>query len=297
VQGAEHPLCRLHDDAEKNAQLWSILPPFYYLTAVGGLKPAATALLERGSGEIVAATQRSGAGYTVFFGTDDLYRWRAYRGGLHERFWAGIVRYLAAGKKLAGSREATLLADRDRYMLGDEVVIEAALVDGERKPVLVERLEAAVDRIAEQKPGRPTAATKTSVKGAGADSIRLNLLPISGRPGWYGGRFRPDAAGRYLARLPSAATAKAAFAVLSLSKEWEDPSPDLATLEELARRTGGEIVGLEGLGRIADRIPDRRVSEVIGRSASTIWDSGAMLFIFALLVITEWVLRKLWRLN
>lgn len=297
VQGAEHPLCRLHDDAEKNSQLWSILPPFYYLTAVRGLKPAATALLERGPGEVVAATQRSGAGYTVFLGTDDLYRLRTYRDGLHERFWGGIVRYLAAGKKLAGSREATLLADRDRYMLGDEVVIEAALVDAERKPVVVERLEAAVERLAEAKPGGPATGARTSVKGAGADSLRLNLLPVSGRPGWYGGRFRPEAAGRYLARLPSAASAKASFAVVSLSKEWEDPSPDRTTLEQLTRRTGGELVGLERLENIAERIPDRRVSEVIGRSASTIWDSGALLFIFALLVITEWVLRKVWRLN
>jgi hypothetical protein len=302
VQGAEHPMCRLHDEADKNAQLWSILPPFYYLTAVRGLRPAASALLERSPGEIVAATQRSGAGYTVFLGTDDMHRWRAYRDGLHERFWGGVVRYLAAGKRLAGSKEATLLADRDRYSLGDDVVLEAAVIDERRKPVLADRLEAGVERLADGTPAAPAGGagpgrTRTSVKGAGAESFRLNLLPIAGRPGWYAGRFRPETPGRYLARLPSAATAKASFAVLSLSKEWEDPSPDIEVLEELTRRTGGDLVGLEGLARIAERIPDRRVSEVIGRSASTIWDSGALLLIFALLVITEWVLRKVWRLN
>jgi hypothetical protein len=116
-------------------------------------------------------------------------------------------------------------------------------------------------------------------------------------------RFRAEEPGRYEARIASAVgpasstEARAAFSVISLSTEWEDPSPDPAALEELAKRTGGAVVDLGDLASIAERIPDRRVSEIIGRSASTIWDSGPLLMVFALALIAEWILRKVWRLN
>jgi hypothetical protein len=300
-QGAEHPLCRMVDDPAENARIWSVIPPLFYLAPARTLKPVATQLLEREPGEIVAATQRSGAGYTFFLGTDDLSQWRPLAGA-QERFWSGVVRYLALGKRLAGSKEATLLADRDRYAAGDDVVLEASLLDGERQPLSVERVEVAVERV---RSGDEAGGEGEEEAGSAPSpaSVRLNLLPDRARPGWYVARFRAEEPGRYEARIASAVgpasstEARAAFSVISLSTEWEDPSPDPAALEELAKRTGGAVVDLGDLASIAERIPDRRVSEIIGRSASTIWDSGPLLMVFALALIAEWILRKVWRLN
>ena len=53
---------------------------------------------------------------------------------------------------------------------------------------------------------------------------------------------------------------------------------------------------LEELGDGA-LIPDASVSEVIARRASTVWDSAMMMFLFTGLLVLEWILRKLWRLN
>jgi len=285
-QGMDHPLCKFRDDPVENARAWSVLPPLFYLASAGSLRPVATSLLERGKGEIVAATQRSGAGYTVFLATDDLWRWRSNSPGTHERFWAGVVRYLAMGKRSAGSREAAIIADRDRYTLGEEVVLESSLIDGERKPVSADRLEVSVEP-----------ETDPSAPEASASKVRLNLLPVTGRPGWFSGRFRPEAEGRYVARVQSSPTTRATFSIIAASREWEDPTPEPALLEEIARRTGGAVASLGDLERIAERIPDARMSEVIGRTASTIWDSAAVLALFCGLIITEWILRKVWRLN
>ena len=46
-----------------------------------------------------------------------------------------------------------------------------------------------------------------------------------------------------------------------------------------------------------DLIPDASVSEVLARRASTVWDSAMMMFLFTGMLVLEWILRKLWRLN
>ncbi len=301
-QGAEHPLCRLEDDPVENAKKWAELPGLYYNASIQRLKPAASSLLEKEGGDIIAAVHRAGAGYTVFLGTDDLHRWRSEKESIHDRFWGAVVRYLALGKKVSGTGEVTLHAARDRYAAGEDVEFEASLTDVERKPVIKERLEVSVELTEAQAPeNRANAPVGTPVSAqANAGRTRMNLLPVSGRPGWYAGRFRPESPGRYIAQItgqidPEAG--KASFAVVSPTTEYEDPSPDPAALEELARRTGGAFFSLAEIGQVPERIEDRSVTEVIGRTASTLWDSSAILLLFCALLIAEWTLRKLWRLN
>jgi hypothetical protein len=311
-QGMDHPLCRLVDDTAENEKLWTTLPPFRFFVPIQELKPLATALLERENGGIVAATQQAGAGYTFFAATDDLHSWRDYRQEIYERYWAGVVRYLALGKKLQGSREVSLTTDRDRYTVGDEVVFEASVTDAERKPVITDRLEMVIERQAAEGPAAdpPVDSPRGDERSA---SFTINLIPAPGRPGWYIGRMRPEKAGRYTGllrspggnapRLPSSASGepagsgKASFSVLSLTTELEDPSPDPSTLEDLAARTGGGAFGLDGLEEISKRIPDRRISEIVGRAASTVWDSAALMLLFTASLCAEWILRKIWRLN
>ncbi|MBI4605040.1 MAG: hypothetical protein HY721_24015, partial [Planctomycetes bacterium] len=281
-QGADHPVLRLKDEAEESARAWSALPPLYFNVPARGLKPAASALLEK-DGDVVAAAGRAGAGYVVFLGTDETWRWRAAGREVPERFWAALVRYIAAGKRIAGTGEATLHADRDRYTAGEDVALEASLTDPERKPVVQERVEVAVETGED-----------------GAVPVRLNLLPLAGRPGWYGARYRPEAPGHFTAQVAAGgqfSSAKASFVVAVPSTELSDPSPDLEALEDAARRTGGRIYTLAETGRVPENIGDRSVREVIGRSAATVWDSPALMLLFGALLTVEWILRKLWRLN
>ncbi len=301
-QGSDHPLCRLVDNPQDNERVWSELPGLYYNVSVRSLKPAASALLEKEGGDVVAAVEKAGAGTSLFLSTGDLYYWRSWKEALHERFWGAAVRFLALGKKVSGSGESSLHAERDRYAVGEDVVFEANLTDPERKPLLKDRIELAVERI-EADPASsgpvPGAKPKAEPKDT-PSSVRLNLLPISNRPGWYSGRYRPETAGRFVALLPGAeesGAGRVAFGVVSPSSEWEDPTPDPAALEEMARPTGGAYYTLADLGEIPEHIGDRSVTEVIGRTASTVWDSAAVMLLFGLLLTMEWVLRKLWRLN
>lgn len=304
-QGVDHPLCRLADDPDESERVWRELPPCLFHAAGAALRPAAVSLLERPGGGVILATQQAGAGYSVYLGTDDFYRWRsARRKGLHERFWGAVVRYLALGKKASGAGELSLYADRDRYEIEEEIVLEASLSDSSRKPITLDRVEVSIqpEAAATEEGSAPPSAE------AGA-SLRLNLLPVADRPGWYAGRARLERPGRYTAalltdRIPGATgdrsdspASRKRFAVVALSTEASETAPDPEALEALAAATGGSFSSLASLGEVADRIPERSVTEIIGRSSVTVWDSTLSLILFCGLLILEWALRKLWRLN
>ena len=90
---------------------------------------------------------------------------------------------------------------------------------------------------------------------------------------------------------------EAAFLVEEARAEWDDPTPDHELLEELAISSGGTFVELAGIRQLPDAIPDRTITETVGRAASTIWDSAALMVLLCGLMILEWSLRKWWRLN
>lgn len=313
AQGLAHPLCRLANDPEANQKLWSTVPPFYFSYPARQLRPAAVALLKNARGDIVLAVQQPGLGEVVYLGTDDVNRLRSLEERAHERFWAGIIRYLAMGKKRIGKERLTVEVDRDRYALGGAVRITAHLFDAGRKPVEAPRAEVTVERLEEggepKSPGMKDGGRQAGGSGAGdgpdggdgpgagkdEKRWRLDLAPAAGTPGQYTGAFRPLAPGPY--QITDGSEAKAFFMVDRVSTERGDPSPDFATLEALAKQTGGSFVTLEGIGSLPGRIPSAAITEVIGRRASTVWDSAALMLLFGALLILEWALRKLWHLN
>jgi hypothetical protein len=294
-QGAEHPLCRLADGAEESTAIWSALPPLYFSSGTRSLKPLATTLVEGRGGESILAVQKAGAGYSLFIGTDDLHRWRACRPGLHERFWAGVVRYLALGKKAMGSHEVTLSSDRDRYTLGDEIVFEATIVDQDRKPVSLDQVELIQEDVPAGLAGLAGGGPDSSAGKPALPAARLSLLPQSGMPGWYAGRSRAEKPGRFEARLSLGG--KTSYLVTAPSTELGDPTPDHGALTEAAARTGGTFLELPEIGRLAGSIPEKKIVEIVGRASKPLWDTAGLLCIFCGLAILEWVLRKMWRLN
>ncbi len=277
-RGLEHPICRLRDDAEENASVWLRLPGFYFFADGARLRPAAVELARHPGGSVAAAILRAGSGLSIYLGTDDLNRWsHARQPGLHERFWSGVVRFLVAGKRLAGKFASALYVDYDRYEIGERVEIEASVLDAERVPVVRSQMS-------------------VQVVHDGTTGISTTLLsPVSGRPGWYRGALEPKAAGGYALRMDGGA--EATFRVVVLANESADLTPDRYAMNEIARRSGGESLALDSLSEVIDRLPDRSFTEVIGRSLVSLWDSAWVLGFLCCALILEWILRKRWSLN
>jgi hypothetical protein len=305
--GLSHALLQILSTPAESREMWSVLPPFYFRYPAGPLKPAASSLWDAG-GSTAMAVHQAGAGRVLFIGTDDLYHWREYREGIHERFWSGAARFLALGRKLTGTRKASIATDRERYRLGEEVVIEAHLLDEKHEPVMAPRIPASIEGIETEGGGKAgggnggnggDGGTGGGPAGAGDPPPRRELFleGVKERPGWFRGRLKTEAAGSFRVSLAEASeSAPAVFKVSPPSSEGDDTSPDFAALEDLARSTGGSFGLLGSIGEVPARIPDRTVVEVLGRKTATVWDSAALLLAFSGALILEWILRKRWRL-
>ena len=298
ARGRVYPLCRLTDEPVENLELWQRLPPFYFWYQASKLRPGGVSLLQKDS-DIVAAMHRIGFAEVLYLGSDDFWRWRAVDVGIHERFWAAIIRQLSLGKEQAGTRRATIETDRDRYSREEDVRINVRLVDSRRRPVEGPSVEVFIEsgRKSENE-GEPQKPGKSPRAGDGKRRKRLTLSPVPGSTGSYSGIFRTSDAGHYQVSLGE--EAKNFFEIVDIYSELDDLSPDFRTLEQLAELSGGRFFTvspeLEELGDGA-LIPDASISEVIARRASTVWDSAMMMFLFTGLLVLEWILRKLWRLN
>jgi len=311
--GASHSICQLSGIGLENRRLWSVFPEFYFRYPVQGLKPGASSLWDYG-GEPVLAVHQSGAGRVLFLGTDDLYRWREYRESVHEQFWSGVTRFLALGKRLAGTRKVSIVTDRERYLVGDEVRIEAHVLDSSYQPIPVNQVVARLEMVKPlndggngngpdggdpdsgnqgKTPGQPTGQSNEP-----AEPREVYLEAIQGRPGWFRGRVKVEGTGNYRLALADSSTEglPAAFVVSPPSGELENTTPDFSALEDLARGTGGSFSMLSRIQTLPPRIPDRTVFEVLGRKTATLWDSATLLLVLAGALILEWILRKRWHL-
>ena len=316
-RGAVHAVCRLVDDPDENVAIWPRLPPFYWVFPADRLKPAGIELL-RGDGAVLAAIQRVGIAEVLWLGSDDFWRWNAAGIEIHERFWGGVLRYLALGKLSSGTGKISVEVDRDQYREGDDIRVTAHLVDSQRRPIEQPRVAATIIRTVRDETARPAASTpaastpaastpaasrrETRGGGAAMDDVSaveefsgLALTPVAGSVGRYGGLLRASGAGQYEVRIGE--DARAFFQVSGLSNEWDDPAPDFELLEQLARESHGRFYRIGEIGTLPDAIPQRKEVEILGRRASTVWDSMAMMVAFTALLVIEWVLRKLWRLN
>ena len=295
-RGREHALCRLSDEAEENDTVWGLLQELYFCYPTSRLRPAAIALL-RSPEHVLAAIHRAGLGEVFYIGSDEFWRWRSGGTSVHERFWSGVVRYLTIGKYQTGSGEVKVETDRDRYRLGDDIRLTAQLVDARRQPIEKPRIEVIVERATEDAPEGPAAvvAAPSAAQAATAARTLVSLLPVPGEPGRYAGVYRPQTAGGYEARIGD--EGETWFRVDAPSSELDDLTPDIEMLSTLSRETGGRLFRLDELDDLVTAIPKTSVIEVLGRRATSVWDSAFLMLLFCGLLVSEWVLRKLWRLN
>ncbi len=71
---------------------------------------------------------------------------------------------------------------------------------------------------------------------------------------------------------------------------------DRATLEALARETGGRFSLLEDFPELPGAIAGSAEEEILSVHPEELWDTPAWLLAVAFLLAAEWVLRKTWKL-
>ena len=193
------------------------------------------------------AGQFYGAGRVFYLGSGEMWRLRALSDSYFEQFYTKLIRHVSQGRLLLGSSRGMLLVDRDRYLLGNTVVVRAQLSNVQFEPL---DLPSVMLRVI-----RPDSTSET-----------LQLAADPARKGMYVGQFTALVEGTYRLEMPvpesDGEQLHGAFRCSVPDLERENPERNDALLSEIASRTGGQYyVG-------ADAVLGVRGNAAVGQSAA-----------------------------
>lgn len=298
-EGLEAEFLWLADSAVASRQIWSEFPGVFGYYGVRGAKPGATVFgrfsdpeaASGGEQPVLMAGQFYGSGRVFYLGSGEIWRLRALNDRYFEQFYTKLIRHVSQGRLLLGSSRGMLLVDRDRYLLGNTVVVRAQLSDAQFEPLDVPNVTLTVVR-------------------PDSTSQPLNLVPDPARKGMYVGQFTALVEGTYRLELPvpdsDAELLSRRIQVRVPDVERENPERNDVLLAELAKQTGGKyyvgadaVLGLRGLPPLAKQLQDRTettyLAGVTDREFEFDWMRGLLIVIAGALSL-EWLIRRLSKL-
>lgn len=290
----------LANSAEDSEAAWSSFPGVFGYYAIKGEKPGATVYArvadpEAGTGDklpVYMAGQFYGAGQVFYIGSGEFWRLRALDPGYFETLFTKLVRQVSQGRLLRGSSRGTLLVDRDRYELGETVVLRGRLSDERHEPLTVESVTAQIVR--------PDKNTET---------VKLAADPQ--RPGMYIGQFVVRQEGTYQLALPVPGSDEEPFSkfvqVRVPDLERVHPERNVALLTALAKETGGlyyprlELAAYGDAGTMAlgKAIPSRAEVKLLKGAPDKQFAQMQMTWLLGVIagaLFIEWIIRRLNRL-
>lgn len=298
---ADHDLLKFYPDTQASMQRWETLPGIFWSFPALSAKPTAQVLLEHSDTTLrtsdgarpLLVTGRYGAGHTAFIGFNGTWRWRQIgrEAEFFDTFWIKVVNYLADSRSSQGRRYGSLATDKDRYEVGDRVLITARLNNASYEPLVSEQVE----------------ATLRTEDGA---PISIPLKPVTGpgEQGKYEGFTTARRTGVHTLTvdIPAEGAVKPTvdeknFSVelprVELNQQWLNKP----LLKEIATASGGGYFELNQLHELAAMIPDQ-TEKIIERGApKPLWDykmfntltlREALLGLMVGLLSIEWAFRK-----
>lgn len=299
-EGQEADFLWLGDTLAESRAHWNDFAGVFGCYAVKGPKPGAQVYGRYSDPEAGIAVERPvffadhfyGAGRVFYMGSGELWRLRILDPGLFERLYTQLVRHVSQGRLMRGSRTGRLLVERDRYFVGDTVVVRAQLTTAGREPYVAPRVTA-------------------RVTGPDDSGRNVDLLADPSRPGAFTGQFTASQEGSYRIELPAPEAAdeqlvrRITAAVPDL--EFDETRRNESLLTALAARTGGRYyastrLALAGEGDVppaAALVTSRAETKTLRgkpdeRFAETV--NYALLGVICGALCLEWLLRRLSKL-
>ncbi len=297
--GVEAEFMWLAESGPRSQQIWSNFPGVFGFYGVRGAKPGATVFgrysdpdaLVGDEKPVYFAGQFYGAGRVFYCGSGEMWRLRALDDGYFEQFYTKLVRHVSQGRLLLGSSRGMLLVDRDRYLLGNTVVVRAQLSDAQFEPLDLPNVPLSIVR--------PDSTGDT-----------LQLAPDPARKGMYVGQFTALQEGNYRLQMAipggEAELLSRRIQVKVPDLERENPERNDAVLSEIAKGTGGlyyvgadSVLGGRGMPPLANQLQDRTEVTYLAGVTDREFDHdlmrGLLMMICGALCL-EWLIRRLSKL-
>lgn len=305
--GRSHPIAAQVEGQVRNEQVWAEFPELRWRHPITGVKEGAEVLLyaeksdqkkavissarglENALAEIsnrraheaenaLLVTRQTGNGKVAMLLTDRTWRLREGVGDVyHHRFWGQLVRWGAGPNLRSGVQTARLGTDQLTYTGDDPVSILARLREENLAPIQDETLQAEIMR----------------------DGSKVATVPLNYREGSNGihqaqaGPFREP--GEYQIRLKGDALTEEIttnFRVVgSLSAiELAETTLNKPLLENIAKLSGGRMVTADDQNLADLFLRGNDTKEELRET--TLWDQWLLMLLLAVLLTSEWVLRR-----
>lgn len=299
-EGEESDFLWLGDSASESRSLWSEFDGVFGCYAVKGPKAGARVLARYSDPDaglsverpVYLAEQFYGSGRVVYLGSSELWRLRSLSVEYFEVLYTQLIRHVSQGRLLRDSTRGLLLVQRDRYSIGDDVVVRAQLSMANREPLVADRVTARVID--------PDGMGKNLVMTADED-----------RPGNFVGQFNVRQEGSYRIELPVPDVLDEQLVrrlqVVAPNLEFDQTRRDEALLAAVANRSGGRyytslttaIEGSSNLQPVAEMIESRAEAKTLRGTPDrdfTEWLNRLLLGVICGALCLEWIFRRLMRL-
>ncbi|MDB5346066.1 MAG: von Willebrand factor type domain protein [Schlesneria sp.] len=281
-------LFRLGDGEADSLRIWNSLPSLYWFVEIpktkAGVRVFAEHPLKSGSnGRLpIIMLQQVGAGKVLYHATDESWRWRFRRGDLYYgRYWIQAIRYLSRGRLIGKDRTAELSVDQLVYQRGQPVTLRVRFVDEKFLPTDPSGVTVMVER-----------------KGEGRQPVKLTRLREA--PTMFEGQLARLSDGSYHAWISQPAFNEAPpstdFRVEAPLRELQRRGMDKADLQLAAKQSNGRLYSLDNVDTLPGEIPLGTPIPLQTDNPIPLWNRWEVLSLFAMLLTTEWMLRKRWRL-
>jgi hypothetical protein len=285
----DHPVMQFYPEREETLRRWETLPGIFWSFPSSDAKPTAQVLVEHsdptlrsveGSRPLMVAG-RYGSGHTLYLGFNGTWRWRkaGRQAEFFDKFWIQTIRYLVEGRSLEGRRRGYVQTNRDRYEIGEKVEITARLFDATYSPLVLPKVDAAL-----QAPGESPET--------------VPLIPIANQPGGYEATILAKKTGAHALRinLPSSEAesglVESRFKVELPSVETNQVWLNKPLLTDLASLSGGKYFEVNQLDQLAAAVPDKTETVEVRSKPDPLWDVRGMLIALVGLLCVEWLVRK-----
>ena len=260
------------------------MPKFRVLNQVDRIKPGASVMASvvgDGNKRMPAlVVQRYGHGKSGALLIGDMWRWQMAGKNKNEdlpRAWRQIIRWLVAD--VPSRVQLTTKSDSGAAGLGRKLVVKAR--NEEFKPLGFANVELSV------MPG-----------GDESQAVDLSVDPDGTETGAFESLYIPREEGGYVARAvvrdedgKTIGDVEAGWASNPAADEFRSLQPNVALMEDLAKRTGGRVLDVSELKEWALDLPTKQ-SPVMDSFQTPLWHLPWTFAAALFLLVTEWWLRR-----
>lgn len=281
---------RLRDNEADEKVRMAEMPGFQVLNRVRALKPGASVIAavrdEHGVEIPALAVQRFGRGRSAALMVGDVWRWGMKDASARtdmEKAWRQLVRWLVADVP----NRVDLAVEPVAEDANGAVQLQVRARNESYQPLDDATVTVEVDAVVF---GADASAPRTPIK--------LQAEASGTEPGLYLTTYVPRLTGGYRATAIVTNTlgaevgrAEAGWSTDLAAEEFRSLTPNVALLEDLAKKTGGEIVAAGDLAKFARSLPERK-SPVMETALNPLWHTPVMFLVALACFVGEWGLRR-----